>query len=135
MTPFRAAMIATAVVGVALLAWLFWPVKPPPPPVAPPAPVAKVEPPPPPEHHPEPQPEAPAVAALPTLDDSDKIAGESVAGVIGAQAFARFLVPHRLVRNVVVTIDNLPRRTFAMRLSPLKPVGGLMATTGKDEVL
>ena len=52
--------------------------------------------------------------------------------MIGREAAGRFLVPERLVRNIVVTVDNLPRRSFAMRLSPLKPVGGLLATTGKD---
>jgi hypothetical protein len=39
------------------------------------------------------------------------------------------------VRNIVATIDNLPRETVAQRLNPVKPVPGLPVTTGKDETL
>ncbi|MBZ0248376.1 MAG: DUF3014 domain-containing protein, partial [Burkholderiales bacterium] len=55
--------------------------------------------------------------------------------LLGRDAVGRFFVPERLVRNIVVTVDNLPRKSFAMRLSPLKPVGGLLATTGKEASL
>ena len=51
------------------------------------------------------------------------------------QTFGRFFRPEALVRHIVATVDNLPRRTYAQRLSPVNPVGGLLATTGKDEGL
>ena len=40
-----------------------------------------------------------------------------------------------LVRRVVATIDNLPRRKLALRLMPVKPVPGPFRTAGKGEKL
>lgn len=140
MGPIRIGLAVVAAVGVAAAAWYFWPAEP----VAPPAPVsvAKVEPPPPagpapPEHFPAPEAkdEAAPATPLPALDDSDGTLLAALAGVLGSEAAGRFLVPESLVRHFVVTVDNLPRKTFAVRLSPLKPVGGLLVTTGKDETL
>ena len=87
-----------------------------------------------PEHYPVPEPQAPAVP-LPALDASDAAMKEGLAGLLGADAFGRFFRLESLVRHLVVTIDNLPRKTFAMRLSPLKPVGGLIVVSGKDEAI
>ena len=45
-------------------------------------------------------------------------------------------VPERLVRNIVVTIDNLPRKHLRHAPEPGEArSGGLVATTGKDESL
>jgi hypothetical protein len=108
----------------------------------PPTPVAKVAPSPtpapePPTHYPAPEAkdETPPPTPLPSLDESDGTLLAALAGILGRDAAGRFLVPERLVRNIVVTVDNLPRKTFAMRLSPLKPVGGLLATTGREASL
>jgi hypothetical protein len=136
MGPIRIGLGIAAVIGAAAAAWYFWPREPAPPP---PAPIAQVKPAPvpepaPAEHYPVPAPEpeaAPPAKPLPALDESDKDVHEGLAGLLGADAVARFFVPERFIRNIVVTVDNLPRKTFAMRLSPLKPVGGLMATSGK----
>jgi hypothetical protein len=103
----------------------------------PPAPVAQVKPPPAPEpppaeHYPVPEPPA---ATLPALDASDAAMQEAFAGLLGSETLRRFFKLDSLVRHLVVTIDNLPRRHFAQRLSPVKPVGGLMATSGKGEGL
>lgn len=138
MGPIRIALGVAAAVAAAAAAYYFWPAAPPPPP--PSAPVAAVQPAPaaepPAEHFPEPvAADAAPARPLPALDESDAAMGEALAGVAGADALARFLVPERLVRNIVVTIDNLPRRTFAMRMSPVKPVGGMMPTMGQDETL
>ena len=38
-----------------------------------------------------------------------------------------FLVPKDIVRHVVVTVDNLPRKKTAVQLWPVKPVGGELA--------
>ena len=111
-------------------------------PAPPPAPVAKVAPaqapePAPPAHYPAPEAkdETTPPTPLPSLDESDGTLLAALAGILGRDAAGRFLVPERLVRNIVVTVDNLPRKTFAMRLSPLKPVGGLLATTGREASL
>ncbi|HEX4944439.1 MAG TPA: DUF3014 domain-containing protein [Usitatibacteraceae bacterium] len=138
MGPIRIGLIVVAGLGAVAAAWYFWPAAQPPtipPPVAQVKPAAAPESAPA-EHYPVPESaEAEPAKPLPALDASDKELQDALAGPLGADALARFFVPERLVRNIVVTIDNLPRRTFAMRLSPLKPVGGLMATTGKDESL
>ena len=141
MGPIRIGLAIVATLGAAGAAWYFWLREPPPPPPLS-APVAQVQPapvpPPPPEHYPVPEAAAPADAKTPEkplakLDESDKDMQAALGGLVGSGAFARFFNLEGLVRNIVVTVDNLPRKTFAMRLSPLKPVGGLIVVTGKDE--
>jgi hypothetical protein len=65
---------------------------------------------------------------LPKLDDSDPLAGRSVAGLVGSRAFADFFVPGNLVRRIVATVDNLPRETSPQRMLPLNPVPGDFTT-------
>jgi hypothetical protein len=46
------------------------------------------------------------------------------------------LVPKDIVRNVVVTIDNLPRKKVAIQMRPLKPAGGeLLVAPGGEPTL
>lgn len=79
---------------------------------APPAPA-------PPADYPVPAPE-PATPPLPTLDDSDAALGSALAELIGREPFAAFVVPDRLIRRIVATIDNLPRERAAPALRPLR---------------
>jgi hypothetical protein len=79
--------------------------------------------------------EAPASVPLPTLADSDPALGSAVASVVGKQSFEQLFVPEGLVRHLVATIDNLPRKQAAARLMPVKPVPGPMRTTGQDASL
>ena len=137
MGPIRIVLAGVAVLGAAAAVWYLWPSEP-----APPAPVATASPaavaaPPPAEHYPVPEiaDASPPAQPLPALDDSDMAMGEALAGLVGRDALARFFRLDSLVRHIVVTVDNLPRKSFAQRLSPVKPVGGQMATTGKDEGL
>ena len=104
----------------------------------PPAPIAKTE------TAPAPQPAAPAIRnplpeapakSLPTLDNSDSMMRESLAGLLGRKAFADYFVPARLVRHIVATVDNLPRRAAPRRVMPLNAVPGAFATTGAGETL
>ena len=77
-----------------------------------------------------PLPEPPASApALPTLADSDGVVNDAATGLFGRDAFARFFYPDGLVRRFVATIDNLPRKTAAVRLMPVKPVPGTFGVT------
>ena len=71
-----------------------------------------------------PLPEVPAGAPLPTLAESDDSFVAALAALLGRGDFGRWLVPQDLIRRIVVTVDNLPRKTVPQRMSPLKPVEG-----------
>lgn len=61
--------------------------------------------------------------ALPALADSDSEVQDSLLGAFG-RSIEQVLVPKDIVRHVVVTVDNLPRKKTAVQLWPVKPVGG-----------
>lgn len=63
-------------------------------------------------------------AALPALNQSDQVVRDSLAGLLGQRPVEQFLVPDNLVRHIVVTIDNLPRKKVAVDLRPIKPTPG-----------
>ncbi|HEV2441428.1 MAG TPA: DUF3014 domain-containing protein [Steroidobacteraceae bacterium] len=63
-------------------------------------------------------------AALPPLDQSDGVVRDSLAGLLGKPAVAKFLVPHQVIRDFVVTVDNLPRKKVAAELRPVQATPG-----------
>jgi hypothetical protein len=87
---------------------------------------------------PAPATEAPAQPAratpLPALDESDS---EVVSGLTellgGREPLQQFLVPQRIIRNAVVTIDNLPREKIAVNQRPAKPTAGKFIVTGPED--
>lgn len=94
-----------------------------------PAPVARVEP-------AKPQPVQEIVAPpLPELKDSDPVVREAVSGLLGGDTFKKYFRLEEIVRHIVVTIDNLPRKTAAARLFPTQPVKGKFLTGGSEENL
>jgi hypothetical protein len=74
-----------------------------------------------------------AAAALPGLDESDPALHDGLADVMGKPAVDRFFRPELLVRHIVVTIDNLPRRHLAVELRPTKSLDGAFIATGNDQ--
>ena len=83
-----------------------------------------------PEHHPI---ETPASEQpLPTLPESDPSVQQSLEQVFG-RGLDRVLVPKDIVRHIVVTIDNLPRKKTAVQMWPVKPLGGELTTSGGDD--
>ena len=70
--------------------------------------------------------------ALPNLNQSDQVVRDSLAGLMGQKPIEQFLVPENIVRHLVVTVDNLPRKKVAVDLRPVKPTQGeaLVATQG-----
>ena len=78
-----------------------------------------------------------APAALPSLENSDSMLRDSVSRLIGGKAFADMVVPYQLVRRIVATVDNLPRRTAPTRVMPLNAVPGAFAavTNGEQTVV
>lgn len=78
-----------------------------------------------------PIPEAPPPAKpLPALAESDPAVKDALAQLFGSEAIGRFFVTDGAVRRFVATIDNLPRKTTAARLMPVKPVPGAFAVMG-----
>ena len=77
---------------------------------------------------------AAASAALPALNDSDQVVHDSLAGVLGRHPVEQFLVPQNIVRHLVATVDNLPRRKVAVDLRPVKPTPGQTATATQGEI-
>jgi Protein of unknown function (DUF3014) len=78
--------------------------------------------------------EAPAEEKpLPPLSESDAAVQDSLSGIFG-RTLEPFLVPQDLVRNVVVTIDNLPRKKTAVQRWPLRPTAGEFVVSGAEDV-
>jgi len=73
-----------------------------------------------------------ALAALPALDQSDVVATDAISTILNGDDFASLLVPDGLIRRIVATVDNLPRRTIATRILPVRPVAGPFATAAES---
>src|SRR5664279_500321 len=50
--------------------------------------------------------------ALPELDSSDIVARDVIQTILNGDAYLRLLVPNGIIRHIVATIDNLPRKTL-----------------------
>lgn len=76
-------------------------------------------------------------APLPALDDSDATVRQSLTEAVGEGPIERFLVPDRLVRNVVATIDSLDGGPVRLKLWPVARAEGslLVADDGRTSVL
>jgi len=72
---------------------------------------------------------------LPPLDESDPEVLGGLTELLGQDAVMRHLVPERLVRNIVVTIDNVPRRQMALNQRPMQPTAGDFLTAGEENAI
>ena len=72
---------------------------------------------------------------LPQLKDSDQVMQEVLTDLLAGNTFKKYFRLEEIVRHIVVTIDNLPRKTAAERLFPTKPVSGKFITRGDEENL
>ncbi len=70
------------------------------------------------------------LAPLPSLQDSDATVLDGIAGIVPGEGIERILRRDDIIRHIVATVDNLPRRSVATRLLPVRPVPGQFATTG-----
>jgi hypothetical protein len=73
-----------------------------------------------------------ATAPLPALAESDPSLQEALAGLFGSASFNLLFHPQDIVRHFVAAIDNLPRKTVAQRIMPIKPVTGAFRTSGPE---
>jgi hypothetical protein len=132
-------VVPVVVIGAGLGGYLYYTKtkEPPPPPVvkAAPLPAPAAEPPPPSITNPIPGDPNAAAPALPPLNDSDAPLREALGKIGGAKSIDSFLVPDNLVRNIVVTVDNLPRTKTAVERRPIKATpGGALVVTSGDEI-
>jgi hypothetical protein len=67
---------------------------------------------------------------LPTLADSDSALAEALGQLFGQDTVAAQLVRENIVRNIVVTVDNLPRQKVAVERRPVKATAGATRVTG-----
>jgi hypothetical protein len=81
-----------------------------------------------------PIPETTDTKPLPPLKESDPDVRESLAGVFGAKSISQFLVPENVVRHIVATVDNLPRKKVAVELRPVKPTPGTTAVATQGDI-
>ena len=91
-------------------------------PVAPEAPAAVTAPVPPNSGiaNPVPVPSGLTAQPLPPLESSDKPLHDSLVDLFSAKSVDALLRPEMLVRHIVVTVDNLPRKHLATELRPIK---------------
>lgn len=80
-----------------------------------------------------PIPETAPSVPLPELTESDPAMLVALARLFPAQSIEQFLVQQNIVRNVVVSVDNLPRRKVAERLRPVKRIGGQFVVAGSED--
>lgn len=62
--------------------------------------------------------------SLPTLQDSDAAVWAAIGGLLNNSSLAGLLYSDRIVRRIVATVDNLPRKYAPARMMPVKPVPG-----------
>jgi hypothetical protein len=75
----------------------------------------------------------PESGTLPALNDSDTAFQHALVTLIGKRALAEFVRFPDVIRRIVVTVDNLPRRKVAQRLLPIKNVPGRFLVSGDSE--
>jgi len=78
------------------------------------------------------RPESPA-PVLPALDASDPDFRGGLVELFGAPAVEQFLAPEKLIRNIVVTIDNVPRAKISLEQRPIQPTPGEFVTAGTED--
>lgn len=70
---------------------------------------------------------------LPVLGDSDAAMREALAELLGKKSSTEFFYPDLMIRRIVATIDNLPRKKAPVRMMPVKPVPPLFARAGTQD--
>ena len=82
-----------------------------------------------------PAPDSAAQGAMPSLDQSDQPFHDALTAVPGAQAVEKLLVPENIIRNIVVTVDNLSKKKVALDKRPIKATSGQFMTRSNGDQL
>ena len=75
----------------------------------------------------------PAPPPLPTLADSDSFMLDALTGLVGNKSLMKFFHTERIIRNIVATIDNLPRRRAPMNVMPVERAPGQFIIAGTED--
>ena len=70
---------------------------------------------------------------LPALGESDAAMWDALAGLLDKKSLTQFFYPDLVIRRIVATIDNLPRKKAPVRMMPVKPVPQPFARLGKGD--
>jgi len=79
-------------------------------------------------------PPAPALP-LPPLDESDPDVLGGLTELFGQEAVVKHVIIERIVRNIVVTIDNIPRQQMALNQRPIQSTPGDFITAGEENAI
>ena len=134
-SPWWAFALGVALLGGAAALYYFWPRGEGPAPLRQPTPAAQAPAAPaePAIRHPLVTPGAEAAKGLPSLDNSDSMMRDALSALLGAKPFAQLVYPAGLVRRIVATVDNLPRKTAPSRMLPWQPVPGSFIAIGQGD--
>ena len=72
---------------------------------------------------------------LPKLAESDSFVLDALAGLVGNKSLMKLFHTERIIRNIVATIDNLPRMKLPLRLMPVEQASGKFITSGSEDSL
>ena len=75
----------------------------------------------------------PTEEPLPSLDESDKVTRDELAELLSQDWIQEFFQFDDIVRRVVVTVDNLPRRQVPRKYMPVKPTGPQFLAIGEED--
>lgn len=82
-----------------------------------------------------PPPAREAEPPLPDLDDSDATLRQSLTEAFGAPPVETFLVPERLIRNIVATVDSLDGDPVRLKLWPITRAEGSLVVAADGRTL
>lgn len=74
----------------------------------------------------------PASPPLPTLGESDSFMLDALGGLVGNPSLMKLFRTEKIIRNIVVTVDNLPRDRVPLNVMPIKAVPGLFLVAGTE---
>lgn len=72
---------------------------------------------------------------LPQLKDSDQPFASALGGMPNGAGIEKFLIPQNLIRHIVATIDNLPRKKVSIDVRPIKSTPGEFEVSGTADHL
>ena len=75
------------------------------------------------------------VIPLPRLDESDEAIQGSLEELFRQESVWEILKPENIIRNVVVTVDNLPREKLGVQMRPVKPAMDAFRTSGTEAAI